>query len=184
MVEEPSMDQEFIRKLNETMEANLSNEQFGVNELASEMGLSRSALFRKLKLVTNKSINQFIREVRLKRAMEMLQKNIAPVSEIAFKVGFGSPAYFNTCFHEYFGYPPGEVKKREPGALEPVAEIQEQRPVENVPKGKRMAVRRMVLFTSVGILILLSLTWLFYDKFSRNKVSATSAQLNTQSNLN
>jgi TolB-like protein len=112
--------------------------------------------------------------------MEMLQKNIAPVSEIAFKVGFGSPAYFNTCFHEYFGYPPGEVKKREPGALEPVAEIQEQRPVENVPKGKRMAVRRMVLFTSVGILILLSLTWLFYDKFSRNKVSATSAQLNTQ----
>ena len=111
-IEEPSIKQEFIRKLNEIIEANLSNEQFGVDEFARETGLSRSVLMRKLKSATDKSINQFIREARLQRAMEMLRKNVASVSEIAYKVGFGSPAYFNTCFSEFFGITPGEFKKR------------------------------------------------------------------------
>lgn len=98
IADESSMEQEFIRKLDEAIQKNLSDEHFGVTELSREMGLSKSTLLRKLKMVTHKPGNRYIREVRLQRAMEMLQKNVAPVSEIAYKVGFNSPTYFNTRF--------------------------------------------------------------------------------------
>ncbi len=52
-----------------------------------------------------------IREYRLKRAHEMLQQKVGTVSENSYQVGFSSPSYFNTCFHDYFGYPPGKVKR-------------------------------------------------------------------------
>ena len=107
-----SMDQVIIRKLTEIIHANLDDENFGVRELALASGMSRSKVHRKLKSTLKKSVSQFIREVRLQKAMEMLQQNVATVSEISYKVGFNSPAYFNSCFHHYFGYPPGEVKKR------------------------------------------------------------------------
>ncbi|HPJ77270.1 MAG TPA: helix-turn-helix domain-containing protein [Prolixibacteraceae bacterium] len=106
-----SMEQAFLRKLNDTIYQNLSKEDFGVKELSHEMNMSRSTLLRKVKKETHNSVNQYIRQLRLERAMEMLQDNVASVSEIAFQTGFGSPAYFNTCFHHYFGFPPGEVKK-------------------------------------------------------------------------
>ena len=176
MLEEPSMDKEFIRKLNETMEANLSIEKFGVDELAREMGLSRSALLRRLKQVIGKSVNQFIREARLLRAMEMLEKNVAPVSEIAFRVGFSSPAYFTTCFHEYFGYPPGEVKKREPAALVAVVEIQEQSQENTNQIRKRGAINKIVLFGNLFFLVIL-FGWLFYVRFPEKSVIASSVWL-------
>ena len=74
--------------------------------------MSSFNLNRKLQVISRKTINQYIREVRLNRAMEMLQREPVTASEAGFKVGFGSPAYFSTCFSEYFGYPPGMVKKR------------------------------------------------------------------------
>ncbi len=107
-----SMDQTFTRKLTDIILANLENESFGVKELARETGMSSFNLNRKLQVISRKTINQYIREVRLKRAMEMLQQEPVTASEAGFKVGFGSPAYFSTCFSEYFGYPPGMVKKR------------------------------------------------------------------------
>ena len=106
------MDQTFTRKLTDIILANLENERFGVKELAHETGMSRFNLNRKLHVISRKTINQYIREVRLNRAMEMLQHEPVNASEAGFKVGFGSPAYFSTCFSEYFGYPPGMVKKR------------------------------------------------------------------------
>lgn len=109
-----SMDQEFINRLTELLESNLENEHFGVSELAKEMGISRSQLHRKIHAIHNKSSSQFIREFRLKEAMVMLQNKVATASEIAYRVGFASPTYFNTCFREYYGYTPGEVKYRNP----------------------------------------------------------------------
>ncbi len=111
---EISMNQEFLEKLNNLIEHNLENENFGVEELAEAIGKSRSQLHRKLNAINGKSTSQFIREYRLEKAKKMLQNNVATASEIAYKVGFGSPSYFNTCFHDFYGYPPGEVKFRNP----------------------------------------------------------------------
>ena len=106
-----STDQAFINRLTGIILANLGNEHFGVDELAHATGMSRSAIYHRLLAISGKSTNQFIREVRLQRAMEILQQEEITASEVAYKVGFGSPAYFNTSFHEYYGYTPGEVLK-------------------------------------------------------------------------
>jgi AraC-like DNA-binding protein len=110
MTEKRSMDQEFIKKLIDIIEINLENENFGVIELASEIGLSRSQLHRRLHDINGKSTSRFMREYRLEKAMEMLKQNSSTASEIAYRVGFTSPTYFNTCFNNFYGYPPGEVK--------------------------------------------------------------------------
>jgi TolB-like protein/AraC-like DNA-binding protein len=76
-----------------------------------ESGMSLHRLNRKLNSVSNKTANQFIREVRLQKALELLKDESLTANEIAYKVGFSSAAYFNMCFSEFFGYPPGKVKK-------------------------------------------------------------------------
>ncbi len=112
MKEEASMDQAFLDKVHEAIEDNLANENFGVEELAHEIGISRIHLHRKLKFLTGQSSSQIIKESRLKKAMDLLQNNVATSSEISYQVGFGSPSYFNTCFREFYGYPPGKVKRK------------------------------------------------------------------------
>ena len=107
-----SLDQAFIRKLTQIVLDNLQNENFGVNDLAREAGMSRSVIHHRLRVIKRQNISQFIREIRLKRAMELLQQQAGAASDITFKVGFGSPSYFNKCFHEYYGCTPGEAKKR------------------------------------------------------------------------
>jgi len=111
MTEPLSMDQVFIRKLTEIVLANLTDENFTVGKLAEQAAMSRVSVHRRIKSIKNQDASQFIREVRLKRAMEMLQNNEGTASEIAFRVGFGSPTYFIKCFHDYYGFPPGEVRK-------------------------------------------------------------------------
>ncbi len=105
------MEQEFLRKLTEITEAHIGDPHFGVDELASEMNMSHSSLLRRLHAINGKSINQFIREIRLWKAMELMQQDGKTASEVAHLTGFSSPAYFSNCFHEFFGYPPGDVKK-------------------------------------------------------------------------
>lgn len=106
------IEQEFIKKLTITTEENLANEQFGPEQLAAKVGMSHSGLRRKLKSILNLSISQFIRSSRLEVAKKLLLAGEFTVSEIAYKVGFGSPTYFNKCFHEQFGKSPGEFKKQ------------------------------------------------------------------------
>jgi AraC-like DNA-binding protein/tetratricopeptide (TPR) repeat protein len=120
---------EFIKRLTELILENLGDENFGVKELVSKTGIKPSAINRRLKVISNKSISQFICEVRLNKSLELLQQDDLTVSEVAYKVGFGSPAYFNKCFHDYFGYPPGEFKKR---GLNLEEEKQETIPAESV----------------------------------------------------
>ncbi len=118
MEETLSIDKAFIKKLTDIVLANMANENFGAEELAKEAGMSRSNLYRRLRSIKGMDISQFIREIRLFHAMQMLQTNQGTASEIAFRVGFGSPAYFNRCFHEQYGYTPGEVRKRSTEGLE------------------------------------------------------------------
>ena len=106
-----SRDEKFIRTINVFIESNLGNEQLGVNNIAEAMSTSRAQLYRKLHGITGKNVSQYIREFRLNRAMELLEKDVANVSEVAFRVGFSSTSYFSKCFNVFFGYPPGHVKK-------------------------------------------------------------------------
>lgn len=99
-----------IEKLTHIVLDNLQNEQFGVSELAKMAGISRSQLHRKLTFKRKQSVSQFIREIRLKEAYKLLEKEDITASEVAYKVGFNNPSYFSNCFHEYFGFTPGEVK--------------------------------------------------------------------------
>ena len=167
MTEPLSMDQAFIERLSEIVLANLQNENFGANDLASEAGLSRFIIYRRLRELKNQNISRFICEIRLKRAMELLQQHAGPASDIAFKVGFGSPAYFNKCFHEYYGYPPGEVRKRimpEEGiAHEPPSECtvvskELLTGVKTAPVAWIKVRRKMVILLSAAALVVLSIT--------------------------
>ncbi|WP_297101079.1 helix-turn-helix domain-containing protein [uncultured Draconibacterium sp.] len=103
----------FLNQITQLVEENISNEQFGVSELADAVGMSRSNLLRKIKKITDLSASQFIRNVRLKFAAELLQEGSYTVSEVSYKVGFGSPSYFIKCFRELYGYPPGEMGNHE-----------------------------------------------------------------------
>lgn len=105
------VDHAMINKLVGIVLANLNNEKFGVGKLAEEAGMSRVTVHRKIKSIKGQSVSQFIREIRLQKAIEMLQNGEGNVAEIAFRVGFGSPSYFIKCFHEYFDFPPGEARK-------------------------------------------------------------------------
>ncbi len=106
-------DENFVDQAKFIVLENVSNEQFGVSELAEEMNMSRSNLLRKVKKDTKLSASQFIRQVRLEKSMEILGQTSLTVSEVSYNVGFGSTSYFIKCFREYYGYPPGEVGKRE-----------------------------------------------------------------------
>lgn len=111
MADAQNSDKAFILALTEIVLKNLKNENFRIRSLAREAGLSSSTLNRRLNRIAGKSGNHFIREIRLRKAHEMLQEKSVNVSEVSYAVGFSSPAYFSACFHEYFGYPPREVSK-------------------------------------------------------------------------
>ncbi|MDU8885608.1 helix-turn-helix domain-containing protein [Yeosuana sp. MJ-SS3] len=100
----------FLNKIKRIINSNIGKEDFGVRELASELGFSRSQTLRRVKALTGKSANHFIRETRLKKAIELLKEDTYTASEIAYKVGFSSPSYFNKCFHDSFGITPGDYK--------------------------------------------------------------------------
>lgn len=102
----------FLEKLKREIDDNLTNSQFSVEELAKNIGMSRSQLHRKLSVATGRSVSQFIREYRLQLGMELLKKGDLTAAEVADRIGFGSASYFNTCFNEYYGFPPGEVKNK------------------------------------------------------------------------
>ena len=90
----------FLQRMITVIEANMEDEQFNVERMASAMHLSRYQLHRKVKALTGKSISVFIRTIRLKHAHRLLEMKKGNVSEIAFQLGFNSVAYFSKCFTE------------------------------------------------------------------------------------
>ena len=104
-----SMEQQFLLKLSELMEANYRDPEYSVELLSVDIGLSRSQLHRKLTALTSVSASKFIRIYRLKKAMKMLKAKSGIISEIAYDVGFNNVSYFNKCFLEHFGERPGDV---------------------------------------------------------------------------
>ena len=104
-------EEKFLNELKQAVLDNLENEQFSVEHLSQIVGVSRSHLHRRLKKLKGQSISQFIREIRLTEALQLLNQDVATTSEIAYRVGFNSPSYFHKCFLEYYGYPPSEAKQ-------------------------------------------------------------------------
>lgn len=103
-----SPDNRLVAKVIETIRKNIENSAFGVDDLSSEVGLSRVHLNRKLKENLNISPSNLIRSIRLKQAAYLLINNKVNISEVAYKVGFSSHSYFSNNFKEYFGMAPTE----------------------------------------------------------------------------
>lgn len=106
------MHEAFFNSIKEIILKNIEDEHFGVSELASEMGLSRSQLLRKVKSSTGSSTNNLLREIRLIEAAKLIKEGKHTISEISYLVGFSSPSYFNKCFHEHFKTTPGEFNEK------------------------------------------------------------------------
>jgi AraC-like DNA-binding protein len=88
--------------------SHIDDNEYGVQQLSEDVGISRVHLNRKLKEHFGISPNAFIRSIRLKHAAYLLVNNKANISEIAYKVGFSSHSYFSNNFHDYFGMTPKE----------------------------------------------------------------------------
>ncbi len=163
------MPKEFIQKLTNLVEANLANENFGPEELAKEAGMSHSNLNRKLKTIINQNSSQFIREVRLKKAKELLQNEELTAAEISYRVGFGSPTYFNKCFHEYFGYAPGEGRNHE---------TEEEPEITLAESTAKKANRKKILIGLVtGLIVIIIVTIFFVQKISSSNGDKSIAVL-------
>jgi len=102
------LDQLFLKKACEAIEANYQNYNYGVEELSNNVGLSRVHLYRKLKSLTDLSASEFIRSVKLKKASSLLLESDLSISEIAYQTGFSSPSYFSKCFKLKFNLTPKE----------------------------------------------------------------------------
>ncbi len=108
------VDKEFVQKIMDIIEKNLGNENFNSETLAELLFVSRSQLNRKLQGVTGQGPGEFIRGYKLKRAAQMILENRLSITQIAYEVGFGSPAQFTRSFKKYFNCLPSEFSNNLP----------------------------------------------------------------------
>lgn len=99
-------DEDFIKRLNEVILANLNNPEFSMDDIADSLNMSRSNFYRKIKGVLDLSPNEYLRLERLKKAAQLLKEGEGRVTEICYMVGFNSPSYFAKCFQKQFGVLP------------------------------------------------------------------------------
>lgn len=105
-----SMDEVFLKKAMESVERNLGNPDFSANSFADEMCMSRVHLYRKLKALTDQSVSDFVRTIRLKLAANLIGENKLTIKEAAYAVGFNNPKYFSKCFKQQFGVNPSDYE--------------------------------------------------------------------------
>ena len=103
-----SIDEEFIKKLHELFEKNLTKPEWGIDELCESFNMSRAAFFRKVNAITGQPPMQYLQSYRLKRAAQLLKSKAGNITEIAFKVGFSNSAYFTKCFKKAFNQLPSD----------------------------------------------------------------------------
>jgi AraC-like DNA-binding protein len=144
-----------------------------VDKLSGESGLNRSQLHRRIKQITGENTSLFIRKIRLEKAMEILKNDWSTAAEVSYKTEFSSPAYFLKCFKKHFGYPPGEVKKREPEPAEEKTENDStvQNRVNESTEEKTIFSRsdylntRIIFYTSLAIIAVLILVYSLFPRF-------------------
>ena len=104
-----SLDKDFIEKVLNYINKNIDDPDLSVEVMASNLNLSRSQFYRKIKALTNQSANEFLRNIRLERAKQNIENGNTNISEVCYQVGFSSPSYFAKCFKAHFGILPTEV---------------------------------------------------------------------------
>ncbi len=105
-----SVDEDLIRKAVSFIEKNFENEDYGVDDFVSDMAIGRTRLYQKITDLTGMSIKEFILDIRLKRAGQLLKESEYTIAEISTMTGFTNPKYFSVCFKRHFGQTPTEFK--------------------------------------------------------------------------
>ena len=103
-------DRKFMDKLMELMEKNMDNGDLVVDDLVHELAVSRSVFFKKLKTLTGMAPIEFIKEMRVKRAAQLIETGDYSMTQIAYMVGINDPRYFSKCFKQHYGMTPTEYK--------------------------------------------------------------------------
>ncbi len=106
-----SMDEQFLHKAMKVVEEHIPEEGFTVEPFCDEMAMSRMQLHRKITALTGQTAGEFIRNLRLRRAAELIRNNAGTIAEIAYDTGFSSPSYFTECFRKYYGMSPKEYQR-------------------------------------------------------------------------
>ena len=106
---------EFATRLMATVDSEMGNSDLSVDDLAEKMSMGRSKFYRKCKAATGLSPVEFLRDMRLKSARHLLVSSDKTVSEIAYEVGFSTPAYFTKCYREVYGETPTALRERAKG---------------------------------------------------------------------
>ena len=107
-----SLDEKLVKAATDYVEKNLDNADISVETMAEELGMSRVHLYKKLTAITDLTPSEFIRQIRLRHAEQLLGKSQLTVAEVAYKVGFNNPRYFSKYFKEMYGVMPSEYKNR------------------------------------------------------------------------
>lgn len=105
-------DRKFMEKLTELMEKNMDNGDLIVDDLVKELAVSRSVFFKKLKMLTGLAPIEFIKEMRVKRAAQLIENGDYTMTQIAYMVGINDPRYFSKYFKSYFGMAPTDYKEK------------------------------------------------------------------------
>jgi YesN/AraC family two-component response regulator len=111
-VDKLSSDDLFIQRLVKAVENNISDSNYQLDDLCNEIGMNYLQLYRKIKAITNMSIKQFILTIKMRNAAKMLESGKFNISEVAYDVGFSSPAYFSETFKKHFSLTPSEYIKK------------------------------------------------------------------------
>ena len=101
----------FVARLRDIIQQHLSDSAFSVERIGEEIGMSRVQLYRKVKAMTGMSPVELLRKSRVERGRHLIETTDLSISEIAYKVGFSAPSYFNKCFKDEYGTSPGEHRK-------------------------------------------------------------------------
>ncbi|WP_163717501.1 hybrid sensor histidine kinase/response regulator transcription factor [Mangrovibacterium lignilyticum] len=106
------VDEEFLTKAYAILEKFYQNPEFSASQFASEMFVSRSLLYKKIRAITDLNITDFINSFKLKKAVELIRESKLPISDIAFQVGFNDPKYFSRIFRKFYGMSPTEFSSK------------------------------------------------------------------------
>jgi DNA-binding response OmpR family regulator len=101
-------DNEFIARFKKVVDDRLADSDLSVEDIASDMHLSRVQLYRKVKALTGATPVELLRKARLTRGRQLLETTSKNISEVAYEVGFSAPSYFTKCYKDEFGTLPGE----------------------------------------------------------------------------